>query len=153
MITIVPCGYREFVYVVDGEYTLSQRHPTNAEGTCNWRTVHGPPSPPETDADRRLPEARHRLLRFADAAADHLRSFILYCVDRGRMMQDNGVANGRRCPHTTAAGLPEVESDTYAQPSPTRMFKKTLRIGGTVRLLTFVLFLSGCYFLTATKRK
>jgi hypothetical protein len=42
-VTLVPSGYREFCYIVDGVITVSSKHPTNPNGSCNWRTVYGPP--------------------------------------------------------------------------------------------------------------
>lgn len=69
VITIVPCGYREFCYIVDGELTISRRHPTTADGTRNWRNVHGPPA--------LHCQASNRIMRFADSAADYLQALIL----------------------------------------------------------------------------
>lgn len=69
VITIVPAGYREFCYVVDGQRTLSRRHPTTTDGSANWRTVHGPPPPPLS--------LRRPWFRFADATALRLRAAIL----------------------------------------------------------------------------
>ncbi len=68
--TVVPSGYREFCYIVDGKFQVSTRHPTNAEGSCNWRTVYGPPriSPFETSAS--VPEKMHWFVEFAVGVSD-----------------------------------------------------------------------------------
>jgi hypothetical protein len=42
VVTVVPSGYREFCYNLDGEFAVSKKHPTNSDGSCNWRTVYGP---------------------------------------------------------------------------------------------------------------
>lgn len=44
IVTVVPSGYREFCYQVDGKFAVSRKHPTNSDGSCNWRTVYGPPT-------------------------------------------------------------------------------------------------------------
>jgi hypothetical protein len=44
VVTVVPSGYREFCYNVDGEFTVSRKHPTSNDGSCNWRTVYGAPA-------------------------------------------------------------------------------------------------------------
>jgi len=74
VITVVPSGYREFCYIVDGIYHVSKRHPSNSDSTCNWRVVNGPPS----SFIRRRRNERFRILRMADQAAAYLRMFILY---------------------------------------------------------------------------
>lgn len=75
-VVLVPTGLREFCYLVDGRYQVSRRHPTNAQGTANWRTVHGPPAATSTAADdnRLVKSTTPRLLKFADNAAIRLRA-------------------------------------------------------------------------------
>lgn len=74
MITVVPSGYREFCYIVDGIYHVSKRHPSNSDSTCNWRIVNGPP----TSYIRRRRNECFRILQLADQCAAYLRMFILY---------------------------------------------------------------------------
>jgi len=42
VITPVPVGYHEFCFEVDGEFCISSQHPISADGSSNWRTIHGP---------------------------------------------------------------------------------------------------------------
>lgn len=71
IITIVPTGYREFCYIVDGQYMVSRKHPTNPEGTRNWRKVYGPPS------RKKIPEPRTKLVRAMDSLADYIRLVLM----------------------------------------------------------------------------
>uniref|UniRef100_A0A7S1XD93 AMP-activated protein kinase glycogen-binding domain-containing protein n=1 Tax=Compsopogon caeruleus TaxID=31354 RepID=A0A7S1XD93_9RHOD len=43
VITLVPAGYHEFCYIVNGEHRVSTGHPLTADESCNWRYVKGPP--------------------------------------------------------------------------------------------------------------
>ncbi|KAI0562299.1 hypothetical protein FGB62_62g235 [Gracilaria domingensis] len=74
VITVVPNGYREFFYMVDGTTMLSTKHPTNAQGTRNWRTVYGPPR-----RGRNRASSLHRtpFERAMDSLSDSLRKFLL----------------------------------------------------------------------------
>jgi hypothetical protein len=71
VITVVPSGYREFCYNVDGGFTVSRKHPTNAEGTCNWRTVYGPP-PRAAPADQPM----QWFIQFSEAVAESMLALI-----------------------------------------------------------------------------
>ncbi len=73
VVTVVPAGYREFCYLVDGVHRVSRRHPRNADASANWRTVNGPPG--SCGAAHRA--HRFVLLRAADAAAHRLRVLLL----------------------------------------------------------------------------
>lgn len=91
---MVPSGYREFCYVVDGIYHVSKRHPSNSDSTCNWRVVNGPPS----SFIRRRRNERFAIMRFADQAAAYLRMFILYYF----------------YPRKPDHALPHIVTDTFA---------------------------------------
>lgn len=70
IVTIVPSGYREFCYKVDGRFAVSKKHPTNIDGSCNWRTVYGPPAGPgRTGASKPV---QHWFVEFAVNIADSM---------------------------------------------------------------------------------
>lgn len=66
VITVTPSGYREFCYVADGRLTVSSKHPTNIEGTRNWRLVYGPPAGRRPQVER-LSWLEKRMDKLADS--------------------------------------------------------------------------------------
>lgn len=70
VVTIVPSGYREFCYNVDGRFAVSKKHPTNNDGSCNWRTVYGPPEGVIGPEDTKAPQ--HWFVEFAINVADSI---------------------------------------------------------------------------------
>jgi hypothetical protein len=71
VVTVVPSGYREFCYNVDGEFTVSRKHPTNVDGTYNWRTVYGPPA-----RTAPLVPQSHWFVRFSESMAESVHGVI-----------------------------------------------------------------------------
>lgn len=74
VVTIVPGGYREFCYNVDGKFAVSKKHPTNSDGSCNWRTVYGPPSGRHRPRDRR--DKQHWFVELAVNIADAMQRIL-----------------------------------------------------------------------------
>eukprot|EP00177_Eucheuma_denticulatum_P006011 GFKZ01010961.1.p1 GENE.GFKZ01010961.1~~GFKZ01010961.1.p1 ORF type:complete len:145 (+),score=7.74 GFKZ01010961.1:528-962(+) len=54
VITTVPSGHRQFCYLVDGTPVISPKHPTNPQGSLNWRKVRGPPARPRPPIQQTL---------------------------------------------------------------------------------------------------
>lgn len=44
-VCILPTGYHEFYFLVDGVVTISCKHPKTEDGRHNWRNVYGPRGP------------------------------------------------------------------------------------------------------------
>mmetsp|Transcript_16347 Transcript_16347/g.35493 ORF Transcript_16347/g.35493 Transcript_16347/m.35493 type:complete len:446 (+) Transcript_16347:177-1514(+) len=53
VITPVPLGYHEYCFELDGKFCVSSKHPTNSDGTCNWRNIYGPDRPDKSPAATR----------------------------------------------------------------------------------------------------
>lgn len=70
VVTIVPSGYREFCYNVDGRFAVSKKHPTNNDGSCNWRTVYGPPA--ASTGPEEIKSTHHWFVEFAVNIADSI---------------------------------------------------------------------------------
>ena len=75
VITAVPPGCRQFIYIVDGEPTLSKRHPANSTYTYNWRNISGPP--PLQQQSR----STSSLLTIGDTLAERFRFFVLTLIN------------------------------------------------------------------------
>lgn len=56
VVCVVPTGHRRFGFCIDGEWTISQRHPREEGARVNWRDVLGP---------RRMPAQRSAFYRWA----------------------------------------------------------------------------------------
>jgi hypothetical protein len=76
-VTLVPSGYREFCYVVDGAITVSSKHPTNPDGSCNWRTVYGPPMDQIKRQQASAPSRLQWFIDFSEAVADSIRHLVV----------------------------------------------------------------------------
>lgn len=51
VVSMLPSGYHEFYFMVDGKSRISSRHPTTGSGMMNWRNIYGPPQ--ESHASQR----------------------------------------------------------------------------------------------------
>ena len=98
IITIVPVGYREFYYLVDGILKVSTKHPLNSAKSANWRTVKGPP--PRYYYNYQC-QRRFYVVRLAETAAENLAMFLK------RMKNFDGIS-------TVVAGLLLVVVSTFA---------------------------------------
>lgn len=80
----MPTGYRQFFYMVDGSFMLSTKHPTNADGTRNWRTVYGPPR----SLRNRISTAHGtKLERALDSLSESIRNFFLAAFQPDQLMK------------------------------------------------------------------
>jgi hypothetical protein len=97
VVTPVPTGYREFCFVVDGRFTVSTKHPTTADGTCNWRTVYGPPSAGASPHTQRPGAAQlARFLTFSEAVAESVRHIFIAAPRAAVRAHRAGSPPGRR---------------------------------------------------------
>lgn len=105
---IVPSGYREFCYNVDGEFTVSHKHPTNADGSCNWRTVYGPPSAANKRDVAVDEEDMHWFVEFSMNVSESIhRLFLLRFFELYRARR-RGYANVRR--HSGGLEFGDIEA-------------------------------------------
>jgi hypothetical protein len=136
---------------VDGEFTVSLKHPTNPDGSCNWRTVYGPPL--DQLKPKSGPSALHWFLQFSEAVAESIRHLLMAPGEVGakcgpgerapdRRSAFSGTVNSEGAKHrTTAKDLctslgADVESyskwldnpDHFRKSRPTSWLDRPLRI-------------------------
>lgn len=73
IITTVPLGYQEFCFKVDGSFTVSGKHPTTPDGSCNWRTIYGPRQAVSKTSKKSI----HWFVSFAESVADFMTQLLL----------------------------------------------------------------------------
>mmetsp|Transcript_7520 Transcript_7520/g.13588 ORF Transcript_7520/g.13588 Transcript_7520/m.13588 type:complete len:238 (-) Transcript_7520:973-1686(-) len=69
VVLVVPIGYHEFVYYVDGSPKVSDVHPKTADGMTNWRNIVGRNNGAHLKKPPTVPAHRQALLKLYDSFA------------------------------------------------------------------------------------
>jgi len=125
---VVPVGYNEFLFYVNGVACVSDTHPRTADGTINWRSVAGPRKPKqETSISKHRDALRSLFASVTSALTRSSSSSLLGLADattssRSRTPFDVDISDVS----STISSSSSSEADEEGQYIPSAMLEKSV---------------------------
>lgn len=125
---------------------ISEKHPTNHDGTCNWRKVYGPPIHTRTSPVPSTPRAR--LARALDSMADSVRIVLIAAFDPESLKKRPDRIYARHSSSTARDTFQDIDASQTAAQEKT-VWKRFFVISRPFRVLFFCLAVYGIGFCVA----